>query len=89
MSDPITKTCEYCGSPHVMDDAWWCDSPECWEAYNAEEIKRGEYEDRTPLTVTKAILDMERSKATVWGPPSREIESAADKIARLARLPVH
>lgn len=88
MSDPLSDVCAYCGSPDVLDDAWWCESQECWQAYEAEERKRSEYELRTPLTVSKAMLDLRLTKAQVWGPISRDIERAAGKIARLANLPV-
>lgn len=88
MSDPITKTCEYCGSPDVMDDAWWCEAPECWDAYYREEKERTDYEDRNPFTRNKAISDMMKTEATVWGPPVRYVELMACEIARLAKAPV-
>jgi hypothetical protein len=72
-----------------MDDAWWCDSPECWEAYSHEEDKRMKYEHRTPLTIHKAVLDLSTTRASVWGPSFTKIERAAEGLARLARLPVH
>jgi hypothetical protein len=89
MSDPITEKCAYCGSPDVIDDAWWCSRHECWNAYY-KECERGiEYERRTPLTYGKARNDLGDTKASVWGPPSRVIEDAAEAIARLANLPIH
>lgn len=36
MSDPLSDKCAYCGSPAVMDDAWFCSRPGCWAAYEAE-----------------------------------------------------
>jgi len=33
MSEPLTTDCAYCGSPDVLDDAWFCDKAECWAAY--------------------------------------------------------
>jgi hypothetical protein len=72
-----------------MDDAWWCDSPECWEAYVREEDMFMKYEHRTPLTLNKAILDLSQTKASVWGYSYLKIDCAAEGIARLARLPVH
>jgi hypothetical protein len=90
MSDPITNTCEYCGSPHVLDDAWWCEAPECWEAYYREEDEqRMQYEHRTPLTLEKAISDLNQTEALVWGPHAINIERLAHQIAKLAKLPVH
>lgn len=37
MSDPLSDHCLYCGSPNVLDDAWFCDRRECRAAYEAEE----------------------------------------------------
>lgn len=88
MSYPMSETCEYCGSPHVMDDAWWCDEPECWAAYYRECEERAAYEDRVPLTHTKAEVDLMRTKASVWGPASLDVEHAAHGLAVLAKAPV-
>jgi hypothetical protein len=76
----MAEMCMYCGSPQVMDDAWWCDRPECWKAYyrECEEVKA--YQERTPLTATKARIDLMRTKACVWGPPAMDIELAASMI---------
>lgn len=40
---PLSETCVYCGSPDVMDDAWWCEKQACWEAYDREEKNRKDY----------------------------------------------
>jgi hypothetical protein len=89
MSDPLSDTCRYCGSSHVMDDAWWCEAPACWDAYYAECEYIAAYMKRTPLTGLKAQSDIMMTRASVWGPPAHEIELAASQIARLAHLPVH
>lgn len=88
MSYPMSETCEYCGSPDVMDDAWWCEAPECWAAYYRECEERAAYEDRVPLTRTKAEADVMRTEAFVWGPSSLKIEHAAHGLAVLAKAPV-
>lgn len=88
MSVPFTETCEYCGSPHVMDDAWWCDSRECWAAYYRECEERAAYKDRVPLTLEKARTDLIRTRASVWGPAFLDIERAAHGLAVLAKAPV-
>jgi hypothetical protein len=88
MSEPLSETCFYCGSPDVMDDAWWCEASECWDAYYREEQDRADYEARTPLTRTKADSDLWSTNATVWGPMARTIECAAAGIAKLAKAPV-
>lgn len=36
MSDPLSDECAYCGSPSVLDEAWFCDRPKCWAAWEAE-----------------------------------------------------
>jgi len=89
MSYPMTDTCAYCDSPDVMDDAWWCEKSECWEAYDAEEDERMRYEDRTPLTMHKAVLDLSQTGASVWGLPWIAIKNASEGLARLAKLAVH
>lgn len=86
MSEPFTETCQYCGSPEVLDDAWWCD--ECWDAYYEEYEAIAAYQERTPLTRDKALSDLYHTKASVWGPTSLTIEDAANQIARLAKRPV-
>jgi hypothetical protein len=88
MSYPMAETCFYCGSPDVMDDAWWCEAPECWDAYYREEQERADYEARTPLTRSKALSDLWSTDATVWGPMARYIELMACQIATLAKAPV-
>lgn len=81
MSSPITETCEYCGSPDVMDDAWWCDAPACCSAYDRECEKTHEYEERIPLTRRKADIDLVHTEAFVYGPSALNIEFAASMIA--------
>lgn len=89
MSEPLSETCAYCGSPDVMDDAWWCEDPACWDAYEREEEDRKAYLARSPLTREWADSDLWATGATIWGPPCRAIELAAEEIAKLAKLPVH
>lgn len=36
MSDPLSDVCDYCGSPDVLDDAWFCGRSACWAAYEAD-----------------------------------------------------
>lgn len=88
MSEPFTERCIYCGSPDVMDDAWWCWEPACWDAYERDERARRVYNKRTALTRENADSDLWNTCATIWGPAYRQIESAAEEIAKLARLPV-
>lgn len=88
MSEPFTDKCVYCGSPDVLDDAWWCSRRECWDAHYRDEQAYQEREARTPLTREKADADLWSEDATIWGPASRIIEQAATGIARLAKLPV-
>jgi hypothetical protein len=85
----MTETCQYCGSPDVLDDAWWCASQACWEAYGHEEDERFAYESRTPLTHLKARDDLCDTKASVWGPSWIEIRDRSEMIARLANLTVY
>jgi hypothetical protein len=85
MSEPFTDRCIYCGSSDVLDDAWWCDETECWDAYDKECQELCEYEERTPLTRAKASGDLMHTKASVWGPPMLEIEKAAREIIFLAK----
>lgn len=86
MSEPFCPTCEYCGSPEVLDDAWWCG--ECWDEYYDECERCSAYEERTPLTRDKALHDLWSTNAPVWEPPMLKIEHAAHKIAILANRPV-
>jgi hypothetical protein len=88
MSEPFTDRCFYCGSDHVLPDAWWCDSSKCWEAYDAEEDKHMKYEYRTPLTRNKAAVDLSQTRASVWGLHWTIIKNAAEGLARLAKAPV-
>jgi hypothetical protein len=41
MSDPLTPACAYCGSPEVIDDAWWCGNVECERAAFADTPRWG------------------------------------------------
>ena len=80
MSEPLSDVCAYCGSPDVLDDAWWCDTASCWQAYEKEGKAANAYEARTPLTHEKAYEDLATVKANVWGTPYLEIEHALDKL---------
>lgn len=77
MSDPFSTHCAYCGSPDVLDDAWFCDKPACWDAYDAECREEIAYQDRTPLTRNKATGDLMSTKAAVWGTPVLRMDRAA------------
>lgn len=88
MSEPFTDKCVYCGSPDVLDDAWWCEKGVCWQLYYADVEKERDYEERTPLTREKAWEDLMNTRAAVWGPSAITIEDAACAIARLAKAPV-
>ena len=88
MSDPITNICVYCGSPDVMDDAWWCSSPACWDNAEEEAKESFYYEARTPLTRIKAISDLGKTQASIWGHDARYIELMAGEIAKLAKAPM-
>jgi hypothetical protein len=87
MSYPMTATCEYCGSPGVMN-AWWCNAPDCWAAYYRECEERAEYEARVSVTRAKAQADLMRTEAFVWGSSFLAIEHAAHSLAVLAKAPV-
>lgn len=89
MSEPFSDKCAYCGSPDVLDDAWFCERPECWQAYYREDKENFEYQERTPLTRDKALIDLMKTKASVWGPPFIKILDSSLAIAKLAKLPVH
>lgn len=80
MSDPLSDVCIYCGSPDVLDDAWWCDKPLCWLMYEKEQTEAHKYEQRTPLTRMKCYGDLMDTKACVWGTPYLAIEHALDKL---------
>lgn len=80
MSDPLSEACVYCGSPDVLDDAWWCESYSCWWAYYRECEEATAFETRTPLTHGKAIHDLANTKACVWGTPYLAIERTLDKL---------
>lgn len=66
MSDPLSTECAYCGSPAVLDDAWWCDRLQCWEAYRADIQDYADHEARTPLTRRWAERDLYATHALLW-----------------------
>ena len=80
MSEPLSDICVYCGSPDVLDDAWWCDKLLCWLMYRKECEEEAAYERRTPLTYNKAVGDLMATKACVWGPPSLAIDQSIEKL---------
>lgn len=80
MSEPLSDACVYCGSPDVLDDAWWCEKPLCWMLYEKDMKEEAEREDRLALTRTKSYTDMLDTKACVWGTPYLAIEHALDKL---------
>jgi len=82
MSDPLSDVCAYCGSPDVLDDAWWCDRLECWDAYKEECREAAEYEARTPLTRLKARGDL--MELTVEGASVRDLNQ---RVVALEREP--
>jgi len=83
MADPLADRCAYCGSTAVLDDAWFCDRADCWQAYQRDCREMVAYELRTPLTRMKADGDLMRAQASVWGPPLIEIERAIAGIVAL------
>lgn len=80
MSDPISTRCAYCGSPNVLDDAWFCGNTTCWAAYETEGREELELEDRTPLTHDKARGDLTATRASVWGTPVIAMNTAAARL---------
>lgn len=80
MSEPLSDFCIYCGSPDVLDDAWYCDKPLCWMSAEKEGKELLAYEARTPLTHEKAHGDLMDTKASVWGTPYLAITHALDKL---------
>lgn len=80
MSDPLSTECAYCGSPDVIDDAWWCQRRECWQAYDDECLEVLAYEDRTPLTRSKARRDVVKTHAFVWGIPYGQMIGAMERL---------
>lgn len=89
MSEPFSERCVYCDSPDVLDDAWFCEMPECWQTYFKECKDIDEYQERTPLTRDKARIDLFDTEAAIWGPASIAITDLSEEIAILARLPVY
>lgn len=83
MSDPFCDFCVYCGSPNVLDDAWFCDRHECYVDYQNEEQARFEYEQRTPLTHEWAFTDLSATKASVWGYFVGQIDDSAEVLRKL------
>ncbi len=80
MSDPLSEVCIYCGSPDVLDDAWWCYKPLCGLLAQRDEREEAELEERLPLSRIKCYGDMLDTKACVWGTPYLEIEHAIERL---------
>lgn len=80
MSDPFTEQCVYCGSPDVMDDAWWCPKRECWAAYEHECAIEMWRETHRPLTSNKARKDLTKTGANVWGHAYGDMVRAIDRL---------
>jgi hypothetical protein len=89
MSDPLSAVCAYCGSPDVLDDAWFCDTPACWAAYEADCREEIAYQARTPLTHDKARGDLMATKAAVWGIPVIRMDDAAARLHARVYPPTH
>lgn len=80
MSEPYSERCSYCGSPNVLDDAWFCSSRGCFEVYMAEMKAAAEYEGRQALSRNKGQRDLWLTKAMVWGHGVSAIERANDNL---------